>query len=115
MDSTAETLEEGPPLLSMGESQTSVERYLLQQICEEAAEVIQRASKASRFGLEEIEAGQDLNNAERMALELADLNVAIRVLCTETNVDIFVTSEYVEERESRLRNSMAYSSALGRV
>lgn len=46
-------------------------------LIEECAEVTQRATKAIRFGLEEVQAGQDLTNRERLERELIDLAVAI--------------------------------------
>lgn len=47
--------------------------YVLSCLAEECAEVAQCVSKALRFGLREIQAGQSLTNAERIVEELADL------------------------------------------
>lgn len=47
--------------------------HLLWNVAEECAEVAQRASKAARFGLTEIQAGQPFTNAERIMHEYADL------------------------------------------
>lgn len=55
---------------------------LLTCLMEECSEVAQRASKALRFGLEEVQAGQDRNNAERIVEELRDL-VAVAFLLEE--------------------------------
>jgi NTP pyrophosphatase (non-canonical NTP hydrolase) len=49
------------------------EEHLLTILAEECAEVAQRASKAARFGLEEVQPGQPLNNKRRIEAELADL------------------------------------------
>lgn len=47
--------------------------YLLTCLMEEAGEIVQRASKMSRFGAREIQQGQSLCNEHRLALELTDL------------------------------------------
>ena len=47
--------------------------YLLTKLAEECAEVAHCCSKAIIFGLEETQEGQDLNNAERLKNEYADL------------------------------------------
>jgi len=54
--------------------------HLLTILAEECAEVAQRATKALRFGLEEVQEGQDLTNAERLADELDDLLGVVRIL-----------------------------------
>jgi hypothetical protein len=54
--------------------------HLLSCLSEECAEVAQRVSKALRFGLTEIQPGQELTNAERIVLELADLSAVIELL-----------------------------------
>lgn len=61
---------------------TPAERELLNILIEEAAEVIQRATKALRFGLQEIQPGQELTNAVRLAHEVGDF-VEISNRCTE--------------------------------
>ncbi|RDT14077.1 hypothetical protein, partial [Escherichia coli] len=48
-------------------------QYLLDVLSEECNEIAVRASKAIRFGLDEIQPGQSLTNAQRLALELDDL------------------------------------------
>lgn len=52
---------------------TPYQRELLEILIEECAEVQQRATKMLRFGVEEVQPGQDLNNAERLSLEFGDL------------------------------------------
>lgn len=47
--------------------------HLLLCLAEECDEVGQRVMKALRFGLDEIQPGQPLNNAERIVEELQDL------------------------------------------
>ncbi len=47
-------------------------RELLTILMEEAAEATQRASKALRFGVEEVQPGQPLDNSARLAEEIGD-------------------------------------------
>lgn len=47
--------------------------HLLTILGEECCEVAQRVSKTLRFGLDEIQPGQELNNRERLMEELYDL------------------------------------------
>jgi len=54
--------------------------HLLTCLAEECDEVGQRVMKALRFGLSEVQVGQPLNNAQRIAGEYADL-VAVYEIC----------------------------------
>ena len=47
--------------------------YLLTKLMEECGEIIQRAAKIQRFGLEEIQDGHSENNQQRLQAELTDL------------------------------------------
>jgi hypothetical protein len=53
-------------------------RELLEILIEECAEVQQRATKMLRFGVEEIQPGQFLNNRDRLSLELGDLKLMVQ-------------------------------------
>lgn len=52
---------------------TERQREILVILIEEAAEVQQRATKALRFGLQEVQPGQACTNVERLSLEVGDL------------------------------------------
>ena len=54
--------------------------HLLTCLAEECAEVGQRVSKALRFGLQEVQPGQPLTNAERIVEELGDLMAVVQML-----------------------------------
>lgn len=58
----------------------NVEEHLLVCLAEECAEVIQRATKVLRFGMEEIEPGQTLTNRERLQGEVNDLIAVIELV-----------------------------------
>lgn len=53
------------------------EREILNIIIEECAEVQHRACKALRFGLSEVQPGQDLTNAARLSDEIGDLGAIL--------------------------------------
>jgi hypothetical protein len=54
--------------------------HLLFILAEECAEVAQRASKAARFGLAEVQPGQDKTNARRLMDEMNDLIAVYQML-----------------------------------
>lgn len=70
---------------------TPYQRELLVILMEECAEVQQRAAKALRFGLEDVEQGQDLTDRERLSLEVGDL-VHMLWVCIEDDI---ITEEVV--------------------
>jgi hypothetical protein len=63
--------------------------HLLDILIEECAEVIQRATKAKRFGMNEIQPGQELSNEARIAYELNDIVAVADMLmpCDWMNAD----------------------------
>lgn len=62
------------------EQPTGIVRELLDCLTEEIHEVGQRICKANRFGLAEVQPGQDLTNEERIVYELADLVAVVEML-----------------------------------
>jgi hypothetical protein len=96
------------------------EQYLLICLAEECTEVGQRCTKALRFGLGEIQEGQQLNNAERLALEITDLTAVLRELIS--CIDPHVREDKMEEPEvlldkkkSKIQEYMEYSKKRGIV
>lgn len=63
--------------------------HLLTCLSEECHEVGQRVSKALRFGLTEVQQGQPLNNADRIAEELRDLIAVAKILEAEGAIEGF--------------------------
>ena len=59
-----------------------LERELLTILAEECCEVGQRVSKALRFGVEEIQPGQPLTNAQRISEEVGDIMGVVDRLVT---------------------------------
>jgi NTP pyrophosphatase (non-canonical NTP hydrolase) len=58
-------------------------QYLLTCLAEECGEVSQRATKGIRFGLDNIQDGQPLNNAERLVYEFNDMLGVLEMLREE--------------------------------
>ncbi len=87
--------------------------HLLSCLAEECAEVAQRVSKALRFGLTEVQPGQPLTNAERIAQELNDL-VAVAELLEEAGlVPRTGTMPAIEQKKSKVRLFMEYAEQVG--
>jgi NTP pyrophosphatase (non-canonical NTP hydrolase) len=89
--------------------------YLLACLAEECAEVAQRATKALRFGMDEVQSGQQLTNAERITAELVDLFTVATMLEGESRTRILPDVEdcYSEEKANRVEATMAYSLSMG--
>lgn len=68
-----------------GELPTPHERELLTILIEECAEVQQRATKALRFGLDEIQPGQMFTNKFRLGGEVGDL-IEVIDLCARAGI-----------------------------
>jgi len=60
--------------------------YLLICLIEECAEVIQRVCKAIRFGLDETQPGQRLNNLDRISLEIDDFQGVATMLNEQCDI-----------------------------
>lgn len=94
----------------------NVKEHLLLVAMEECDEISQRISKAIRFGLEEIEPGQELNNTDRIILEYCDLQAVIEML-QERNLFPYAESmrfpKRIMDKKLKLEKYMAYSKELG--
>lgn len=62
--------------------------YLLICLIEECAEIIQRVCKAIRFGLDEVQPGQELNNLERIGQEVDDFQGIATMLDTHCDLRV---------------------------
>ena len=56
---------------------TALKAEILTILIEEAAEVQQRATKMLRFGVDEVQPGQELSNKDRLSDEVGDLHEMI--------------------------------------
>jgi NTP pyrophosphatase (non-canonical NTP hydrolase) len=86
--------------------------YLLSCLIEECAEVIQRATKAQRFGLDEIQPEQSLTNEARLRIEVADAFATVLLLADE-GVNLEPPDEMVRAKMAKVKKFMDYSREQG--
>lgn len=76
--------------------------HLLFIVAEECCEVGQRASKAARFSMGEIQPGHEMNNLDRMIQEFADLYGVIEmVLEMEKTPDMLASARFREMADAK--------------
>lgn len=81
---------------------TPAEAELLDVLIEEAAEVIQRATKMKRFGVLEVEPGQPLSNVARLSHEVGDF-AAVLARCSNAGlVDDALSMAAAYQKEEKL-------------
>lgn len=84
------------------------QEHLLTLLVEECCETAQRATKALRFGLEEIQEGQNLTNAERIREEFNHIVAAFEML------DIGYVDRYsIETKMKKVNKFLEYSKEVG--
>lgn len=76
------------------------------ELTQRCGELTQRISKAVRFGLDEVQEGQDLSNAERIVYEFNDLLATLGVLEDEGYLDNIIDLSAIEKY-------LCYSKELG--
>lgn len=91
--------------------------HLLVILMEECAEVAQRASKALRFGLDEIEPDQEEEetNAQRLSREFADLRAAWELLLDDCAVSDGPMNVRVQRKKTKVEKFLLYSREQGRL
>lgn len=82
-------------------------QYLLVVLAEEAAEIVQRATKTLRFGIHEVQPGQDEDNLRRLEREVADLEA------TAQRLRLTIRDEDKAAKLEKLDRYMAYSREIG--
>ena len=75
-------------------------RELLTILVEEAAEIQQRATKALRFGLDEVQPGQPHSNAVRLSHEIGDF---FAVLDRLKDADVIAIEDITEGADHKRR------------
>ena len=86
--------------------------HLLNYLAEECAEVAQRASKANRFGLDNVAPGHQLTNAIRISEELDDLWAVAQMLVAEKLIPTSSHSNQVAKKE-KIERMLALSKSKG--
>lgn len=85
--------------------------HLLSCLAEECAEVAQRATKAQRFGMDEIQPGQDLSNRERLSQELSDLVAVVDMLGFA--IHVIYNEDALDAKKRKVENCMRYAEGQG--
>lgn len=86
--------------------------HLLWVLAEECAEVAQRASKAARFGMDEVQPGQALTNEERLWQEMNDLCAAGEMLIT-LRCQGGLDRGAVDAKKTKVEKFLLYSTECG--
>lgn len=86
--------------------------HLLIILAEECNEVAHRISKALRFGLDDIQPGQQMDNGERISLELDDVFAVLQMLCDDGFV---YHSRYsrIQAKKDRVEKYLEFSRNCG--
>lgn len=87
--------------------------HLLWILAEECMEVAQRVSKAARFGLQEIQPGQELTNDERILREIIDLFSVLEMLDDEKILKSDVGKEAIQAKKDKVEKFLKYSKECG--
>lgn len=91
----------------------TTEQYLLTKVMEECAEIIERASKAQRFGLEQVQSGQDQTNCQRLIEEFLDLIAVLEMLNIIPDFNADVNINFIEDKKKKVLYYMNFSRLLG--
>ncbi len=86
--------------------------HLLIILAEECSEVAQRASKALRFGLDEVQPRQGLSNEQRLWQELSDLVAVSEMLLAERGQG-GVDPAAVQAKKAKVERFLEYSRQCG--
>ena len=87
------------------------QEHLLTILTEECAEVAQRATKAMRFGMDEIQPGQGLTNKERMILEVNDLFAVLSMLEEKNQGISWVNHSLVTQKKRKVEEFRVFDES----
>ena len=85
------------------------EEHLLDILIEECAEVIQRTTKAKRFGLTEVQPEQSLSNLQRIVYELNDIAAVADMLTQGSWMD----ERMIDAKRTKIEHFLEYSKECG--
>lgn len=94
----------------------TVNDYLLTQAASECCEVAHRITKAQHFGIDEVQPGQELNNAERIMDEYVQLTATMELLYQQGLLPLTSEAEWARRsviKKERIYMSMHYAQSLG--
>lgn len=87
--------------------------YLLVCLIEECAEIIQRVCKAIRFGFDEVQPGQDMNNLDRISQEVDDFQGVAQMLDLEGYKVLHFDDVAIQNKIEKVRRYMPLSIERG--
>jgi NTP pyrophosphatase (non-canonical NTP hydrolase) len=87
--------------------------HLLTCLAEECAEVAHRVSKALRFGLDDIQPGQELTNAQQIAQEFHDLLAVIEMLEAAGELERPRDMHAIDRKKNKVLAYMEYAEQRG--
>lgn len=87
--------------------------HLLSCLAEECMEVAQRATKAQRFGLLEVQPEQALTNWQRIQEELTDLLAIMEMLEDSAGSMFFIPRDGVSAKKAKVEKYMEYAAEQG--
>lgn len=87
--------------------------HLLTILGEECNETAQRASKAIRFSLMEVQPGQPLNNAERIVEEFSQLTAVMEMLYNEGLIPNIINQNEKKNKKDAVEKWLLHSKENG--
>lgn len=87
---------------------------LLTKVVEECCEIGQRATKALRFGIGEVQAGQPLDNLQRLIDEYGDLIAAMELIGVGAGFPT-ISRDTIEAKKDRIEKYLGLSAQRGRL
>lgn len=93
----------------------TIEQNLLVILMEECDETSQRASKAIRFTLEEVQPSQELTNAQRIVYEFNDILAVMELMQERGMISNMFDREAIDKKKAKVQKYLAYSEQLGAV
>lgn len=89
------------------------EEHLLTILIEECNETAQRATKALRFGLQEVQPEQPLTNAERVVYEFNDIVAIMDLLMVDNAISNVFDRVAIGLKKVKVEKYLEYSKELG--
>lgn len=89
------------------------QEWLLTQLADECVEAAQRCHKAIQFGLNEVQEGQELTNADRLHQELTDIHAVIEMLANQNMISEYFLSSAVLTKKQKVLKHMEYAIQIG--
>lgn len=89
-------------------------QYLLLLAAEEGSEVAQAATKAMRFGAQEVYKAAGLSNEARLQAEFNDI-LAVMEMLNEEGLVLYRNEDMIKEKKAKVEKFMQYSKDLGIV